>query len=294
MSDKTGIEWTEATWNPTTGCHKVSPGCKNCYAKRDWARLSKNPKTVYFGREFEDVQTHSERLDQPLRWTRPRLIFVNSMSDLFHKDVPFHFIDEVFSIMRQAKHHTFQVLTKRPERMLEWCWSTNSRHGDLLGHFWPGNSNPPKNIWLGVSCEDQATANERIPFLLQVPAAVRWLSCEPLLGPIDIFSLDGPIDVRDGAASPIHWVVAGGESGSKARLIHPNWVRSLRGQCDQAGVPFFFKQWGEWLPVGPDDLQPATFSDKQWLDHDHAAFRVGKAAAGRLLDGIEYSEYPTL
>ena len=199
MSDKTGIAWTDATWNPVTGCSKVSQGCKHCYAEREWGRLSANPKaTAYYGRAFTDVACHEDRLDQPLRWKKPRMIFVNSMSDLFHEDVPDDFIDRVFAVMALAEKHTFQVLTKRPERMLRWFdpGFDNREHavGQAMREIAAARGGddaglpewPLPNVWLGVSVEDQATADDRIPLLLRAPAAVRWVSAEPILGRTDL------------------------------------------------------------------------------------------------------------
>lgn len=252
MSDKTGIAWTDASWNPVTGCTKVSQGCKHCYAEREWARLSANPKaTTYYGRAFTDVACHEDRLNQPLRWSKPRMIFVNSMSDLFHEDVPDDFIDKVFAVMALAEQHVFQVLTKRPERMLAYLTTKNRE--DIIGEkAMPTVSEddfgilewPLPNVWLGVSVEDQATADERIPLLLQTPAAVRWVSAEPLLGPIEIgFAMPWE---RTGPAwkQTLEWVVCGGESGSNSRPMHAEWVRKLRDDCITAGVPFFMKQLG--------------------------------------------------
>lgn len=230
MSDKTGIGWTEATWNPVTGCSKVSQGCKNCYALRDWPRLANNPKTIYFGRQFTDVAIHKERLQQPLRWTKPRLIFVNSMSDLFHESVPDEFIDQVFAVMALSEKHIFQVLTKRPERMCQYLNNPNRRH--LIGDFgilkWP-----LPNVWLGVSVEDQQTADQRIPILLETPAAVRWVSAEPLLEPVDLGD----------AVNHLDWLVIGGESGKDARPFDGEWAASLLDQCE-GKVPVFVKQMG--------------------------------------------------
>ena len=275
----TKIEWTDATWNQTTGCTKVSGGCKHCYAERTWQRLSANPKTVYFGRKFTDVQCHPERLEQPLHWTNPRRIFVNSMSDLFHEDVPYEFIAKVFAVMARCPQHTFQILTKRPERMKVFMMSSSY-------------SNLP-NVHLGVSVEDQETANRRIPTLMKTPAAVRWISAEPLLGPIHLSNLTHPYDPKETRLSAltgmfrhknkvlamymaIDWVVVGGESGPKARPMNPDWVRSIRDQCAAAKIPFMFKQWGEYSP-NPETGQ---------------MIRVGKKAAGRTLDGVIHDGYP--
>ncbi len=264
MSDKTGIAWTNATWNPVTGCTKVSQGCKHCYAEREWARLSANPKaTTYYGRAFTDVACHEDRLDQPLRWSKPRMIFVNSMSDLFHEDVPDAFIDRVFAVMALATQHTFQVLTKRPERMLQWfdLQYDNREHavGQTMREIAAARGGddaglpewPLPNVWLGVSVEDHATADERIPPLLQTPATVRWVSMEPLIGPIDMaevpVGMSGPLR-PDGGTGPdtpkLDWIVVGGESGPTARPMHIEWVDKLRLDCGKAGVPFFMKQLG--------------------------------------------------
>lgn len=278
MSDKTGIAWTNATWNPVTGCTKVSQGCKHCYAEREWARLSANPKaTAYYGRAFTDIRCHPDRLTEgPIRWRKPRMIFVNSMSDLFHEQVPFEFIDEVFEVINCSPMHKFQILTKRPERMLEYF-----QRSEIA---WAVEDGPLDNVWLGVSVEDQATADERIPLLLQTPATVRWVSAEPLLGAVDLERVAWPtkcghrVDVLRGgywnkahciALGPsvdigeskggftnhsdfpatLDWVVCGGESGGpNARPMHPDWAEDLQSQCEEAGVPFFFKQWGEWCP----------------------------------------------
>lgn len=341
MSDKTGIEWTDATWNPVTGCSKVSAGCKHCYAEREWPRMTKLAQ-AYAGRDFTDVRTHADRLDQPIRWKKPRIIFVNSMSDLFHPDVPFEFIDRVFAVMALAKQHVFQVLTKRPERMLEYFKSFNDRSAEARGFnvcAWADKTfgisdaqiadigRTPKglpNVWLGVSVEDQAAANDRIPLLLDTPAAVRWISAEPLLGPVRLSGLFGLItddeDVRIDAlngsfitsryqeeptplGARIDWVVVGGESGPKARPMHPDWARSLRDQCAAAGVPFLFKQWGEWASTWGATTH-LIYGDGTVVrgTHDHpdawknktaeTIARVGKKAAGRHLDGVTHDGYP--
>lgn len=325
MSDKSRIEWTERTWSPITGCTKVSQGCKNCYAEREVeTRWSKNPKSIWFGRKFTDIQCHPEQLDAPMRWKTPSRIFVCPRSDLFHESVPDEFIDRVFAVMALCPRHTFQVLTKRPERMRDYlcarnglgnpeiCSAINSipyglgnRHGAL--------SMPLPNVWLGVSVEDQTTADERIPLLLQTPAAVRWISAEPLLGPIDLRFLTydhcGPWDRQfslnlnaltgfrgtspcSGIDGPrLDWCVVGGESGPEARPMHPDWVRSLRDQCQAAGVPFFFKQWGEWLGVDHQMVNGEWPTDEDY-DFTNDCYRIGKKAAGRLLDGRTWDQYP--
>ncbi len=312
MADKTGISWTEATWNPVTGCSKVSEGCRNCYAERVWPRLAASPGR-YFGRTFTDIRIHEEVLLQPLRWKRPRRIFVNSMSDLFHPDVPDTFIAQVFAVMAIARGHTFQILTKRPERLLAFLsrrgyrdpltgdveddegWGPGSYASwmvrdaleslpdereefyeltlpesawDLPGdpvsfHF------PLDNVWFGVSVEDQKTADERIPILLQVPAARRWVSVEPMIGPVNFEEVPagmfGPLRPHRGAGPEtpkLDWIVCGGESGTHARPMGHDWARSLWNQCREAGVPFFMKQLSQASGPGfrkfesfPEDLR---------------------------------------
>ncbi len=236
MSDRTAIEWTDATWNPVTGCKEVSPGCDNCYARVFSERFRGVP-----GHPFErgfDLTLRPERLDIPLRWRRPRRIFVNSMSDLFHHLVPEQFVLRVFETMFRANWHIFQLLTKRSRRMLSLA---------------PRLTRAP-NIWLGVSVE----SNEyvwRVDQLRRVPAEVRFISAEPLLGPLDRISLDG-----------IDWVITGGESGNRARPCDPGWVRDLRDRCIERGIPFFHKQWGG---------------------------RTSKTG-GRLLDGRTWDQFPQL
>jgi len=231
---KSSIEWTTDTWNPVTGCTKVSPGCDHCYAETFAERWRGTAGHVY-ERGF-DLQLRPERLVQPLEWSSPRIIFVNSMSDLFHVSVPDDYIVAVFNIMKAASWHRFQVLTKRAERL--------KRLSDKLAF--------PENIWVGVSVESPEYF-WRIQFLRQVPAHVRFLSCEPLLAPLGNLPLDG-----------IHWVIVGGESGPGARPMHPEWVRQVRDRCAARGIPFFFKQWGG----------------------------VRKHLHGRSLDGITWDEMP--
>lgn len=236
MTTKTRIEWTEVTWNPVTGCTKLSQGCKRCYAERMAHRLKAmgNPR---YPNGF-DVTLHDDLIDAPRRWKKPTRVFVNSMSDLFHEAIPVPFIERVFQTMAACPRHQFQVLTKRSGRLRELAPSLP----------WP------ENLWMGVSVE-HADVLGRIDDLRAVPAALRFLSCEPLLGPLERLRLDG-----------IHWVIVGGESGPGARPMQPAWVHSLRAQCAAAGVPFFFKQWGG----------------------------VRKDLAGRTLDGRTYDELPTI
>jgi protein gp37 len=215
MGDHSGIEWTDATWNPTVGCTKVSPGCKHCYAEVMHRRLTAMG-LVKYAEPFRTVRPWEAHLEQPLRWREPRLVFVNSMSDLFHEDVPLDYLKCVFDVMVRASQHTFQVLTKRSERLR-----------GVAAHLpWP------RNVWMGVSVES-ADYVDRVLDLAHVPAAVRFLSVEPLLGPIPALPLGG-----------IHWVIAGGESGRRARPMAEEWARDIRDQCVRAKVPFFLKQLG--------------------------------------------------
>lgn len=215
MAEKTAIEWTDATWNPTSGCTKVSPGCAHCYAEILTLRFHRGGPYLP-GKTA--IHMHYSRLNLPLTWHAPKKIFVNSMSDLFHEDIPLSFIKRVFSTMVEAKQHTFQILTKRAERL--------AKVADKLP--WADN------IWMGVSVENQYWANDRIPFLITVPAAVRFLSCEPLLRPVNL----------EPFLQNLQWVIVGGESGFKARPIERAWVISMRDQCLHSRTPFFFKQWG--------------------------------------------------
>lgn len=274
MMNKTTIEWTDKTWNPVTGCTKVSQGCKNCYAERMYERFNGHGT-------FKNVQCHDDRLEAPKKWKEPSKIFVNSMSDLFHKDVPFQFIIEVFHTMAACKQHTFQILTKRSERMLEFF--TDCAYNPYGIPF-----NPLPNVWLGVSVENQEAATKHISNLLQVPAAIRFLSCEPLLDKIDIISY-----LTTGS---IHWVIAGGESGPKARPMHPDWVRSLKNQCCLTEVPFFFKQWGEYVQMHDLMVNEPGIAGKRWFtfDPETSVCMIGKKKAGRLLDGVEHNEFPII
>lgn len=278
MSARTGIEWTDATWNPVTGCTKVSPGCDHCYAETIAHRFA-GTKAYPFG--FA-VTLQPERLGQPFRWRKPRRIFVNSMSDLFHDDIPDDYIAQVFSVMAQTQRHTYQILTKRPARMRsllsrpEFIWPRvwgpiSPDMPDIAYRTWP-----LPNVWLGVSTENQQWADIRIPTLLDTPAAVRFISAEPLLGPISLIRwLNGGF----GNVSPdLHWVIVGGESGAGARMMSPDWARDLRDECVAADVPLLFKQWGAWGPINDKDTMQ----------------RLGKHAAGRELDGHTWDQYPVL
>lgn len=236
MATKSSIEWTEVTWNPVTGCAKISEGCRHCYAERLATRLAAMGNRRY-ANGFE-VTLHHDLVDFPRRLRRPRLIFVNSMSDLFHKDVPEEFIARVFETMAACPQHTFQILTKRSRRL-----------ADLAARLpWPAN------VWMGVSVEDQRVVG-RIDDLREAPARVRFLSCEPLLGPLDDLNLEG-----------ISWVIVGGESGPGARSMSQDWATSILQQCRRANVPFFFKQWGG----------------------------ARKSRAGRELNGRTYDELPVI
>lgn len=339
----TKIEWADETWNPTVGCTRVSRGCDHCYAVRHTRRLAGqlplyrglvNPGKGHFN---GTVRTVPERLEQPLRWRKPRRVFVDSMSDLFHPDVPDGFIAHVFAVMAASPQHTYQILTKRSGRMAEVLgsetfWAVAWEHG--MERWWDmealaymdrlGPRFPLPGVWLGTSVEDQDAANERIPHLLRTPAAVRFLSCEPLLGPLRLsqyLQLDeenGASDFREfhgwgydsysgGFTGPnthgdptyapepgLHWVIVGGESGPRARPMHPDWARSLRDQCEHAGVPFFFKQWGAWVPPDHFEDHPEQVREIQ-KTHEWQkgrSYRVGKKAGGRELDGRIWDEFP--
>jgi protein gp37 len=310
------IEWTDVTWNPVTGCDKVSQGCKNCYAEVMHRRLRGMFPEKYSQPFLGHIQLHASELRKPLKWKKPKMVFVNSMSDLFHPDVPFDFIDDVFAVMDCCPQHTFQILTKRPDRMAQYFAENRAWRVGQLKYAYDSsdydlNGWPLENVWLGTSCEDQKTANERIPYLLLAPAAVRFLSCEPLLGPIDL-SISYPYRSLQ---SQFDWIIVGGESGPKARPMHPDWVRSLRNQCIITGVPFFFKQWGAWMP-GEQNItslnQIASIdkgADVQLINHAGIhnnrvlidgvtepltrMFKVGKHNSGNLLDGVQHLNFPT-
>jgi protein gp37 len=268
---ETTIEWTDAVWNPVTGCNKVSPGCSRCYAETidhrfDHDNVGKLPWAFPASRGGRGVTLHPERLEQPLHWKKSRRVFVNSMSDLFHEDVPDVFIDQVFGIMDGCRRHTFQVLTKRPDRMLPYLTALNNQRIDRGAAAAQGLDfvhrldpiYPLPNVWLGVSVENQLWAERRIPLLLQTPAAVRFLSCEPLLGPLD---LTNALELSSTWGTRCNWVITGGESGPKARPMHPDWARSIRDQCQAAGVPFFYKQGN-----GPRPGQDTLLDGREWRE----------------------------
>lgn len=357
MADHTQIEWTDATWNVVTGCSVVSPGCTNCYAMRlAGTRLKDHPSRIGLTVDSKagpvwngQVRFNAEWLTQPLRWTKPRKIFVAAHGDLFHEGVTDDQLDQIFAVMALRSQHVFQVLTKRPKRARDYLLAlTPDQLGRALRRFHLAGEKatradrfitlPLPNVWLGVSAEDQARADERIPFLLATPAAVHWVSAEPLLGGTDLTrigqhwhlgkeaALDGLRGVRltgkpsleDGAfteawAARIDWVVVGGESGQGSRPMHPDWARDLRDQCGEAGVPFLFKQWGDWTPgenaqstVGRT-VQTADWFNDRWdyetltpastegmhIDDEPTVYRAGKKAAGRLLDGRRHDGYPS-
>lgn len=238
MSDRTGIEWTDATWNPTTGCTKVSAGCDNCYAEALANRLlhdtyTQKPPVVDTPESQADpfaVRVWPERLDTPAGWDDPRHVFVNSMSDLFHKDIPEDFVRRCFEVMLRVNRHVYQILTKRPARAARFI---NTNHSDLFP-----NGLPP-HIWIGTSVESQEV-DYRIQHLMDVEAETRFLSCEPLIGPLSLS--------ETGFEDGIEWVIVGGESGPNRRDMDPAWARTIRDECDAAGVAFFFKQWGGHTP----------------------------------------------
>lgn len=369
MAEHSSIEWTDATWNPITGCSVVSPGCTNCYAmKLAGTRLKHIPSRQGLTRDSKagpvwtgEVRLNEQWLAQPLQWKRSRRIFVCAHGDLFAENVPDEWIDRVFAVMALAPQHTFQVLTKRAKRMREYL---TDRSGKLarfmideyiakapdnptktrainvawpvrsIGDIdWPSDVEmrhwPLPNVWLGVSAEDQARAGQRVPELLATPAAIRFVSAEPLLGPINFAKWlrpgcdrcppwETPCRIGCQHVSRLHWIIVGGESGPDARPMHPAWVREIRDQCAATRAPLFFKQWGAWAPgewhFNLDDhvafvpFDPAVPVEGlsnhdeaqhrvRWWEDDKApeglgSLRVGKAKAGRLLDGVEHNGMP--
>lgn len=321
---KSKIEWTDRTWNPITGCSKVSEGCRNCYADAMFTRFESK-----WGK-FNDVKCHEDKLQKPFRLKKPQKIFVNSMSDLFHEKVPFEFIDKVMAVIALNPKHTFLVLTKRPKRMKlyfdQWYkiagdFDLTEAMDEVQKKLNPLNDNEIedslvydlhpiiflRNLWLGVSVEDQKTADERIPILLNIPASVRFLSCEPLLDELNLNKLNTgfpPFNCLTGGFHPISnkqihrridWVIVGGESGPKARPMHPDWVRSIRDQCQKSNVPFFFKQWGAYYPREQGEWNTYPLEDYDLSDDRMPEFvKVGKTKAGSLLDGEEWKQFPVV
>ena len=339
MSDRSKIEWTDATWNPVRArdpksgrvgwhCVKISPACTHCYAAEHNAkgRAGFGTKLPYAASSPAEAFLHAKTLAKPLHWRRPRRIFVCSMTDLFGDWVDVAMLDEIYSVMAACPQHTFQVLTKRPDRMHRYHLNLAKRIAQIENNpvAWP-----LPNLWIGVTAENQECADQRIPWLLKTPAAVRFLSCEPLLGPVDLSyflpqtpQAECPTEMLPyyNAHCALHWVIVGGESGRGPgiRPMHPDWVRSLRDQCQATGVAFFHKQWGEWLPISQmQDGEPdryvryeeptvqhpegkSVFSvpthhfhyDPETGVQGHSMYRVGKKKAGRLLDGIEWNQFP--
>ncbi len=269
MMATTSIEWTDTTWNPTTGCDRISAGCDDCYALTMARRLKAMGQAKYqtdgdprtSGPGF-GLAIHEDALTDPFTWRKPRKVFVNSMSDLFHARVPLDFVRRVFEVIEATPQHTYQVLTKRASRL--------PRVADKL--------NWPANLWMGVSVESRDGLH-RVDALRQVPAAVRFLSCEPLIGPLGEIDLTG-----------IHWLIAGGESGPRARPMHPDWARSLRDQAVAAGVAFHFKQWGSYRWVAGDRWDAET---QCWVDDGIVPQRVSKKLSGRELDGRTWDAFPS-
>ena len=315
----TKIEWADKVWNPVTGCSPVSEGCRNCYARRMAQRLRGRcgyPKDE----PFRDT-LHPERLAEVSPRQKPSRVFVCSMGDLFQETISVAFIAAVFGMMAWADQHTYFILTKRPQNAMKWfenlkkynlvatydpvlaCAQEITRYGGPVKAYMEAREKkewPLPNVWLGVSVEDQKTANERIPLLLQTPAAKRFVSIEPMLGPVDFMKIprperfkSSPYGWHNWLPQELHWVIVGGETGPNARPMHPDWTRSVRDQCIAAGVPFFFKGWGEWSDVyggTPENAYDRIVPNgrgggwKMW--------KVGKKNAGALLDGVEYREVP--
>ncbi|MEH0194528.1 phage Gp37/Gp68 family protein [Caulobacter sp. CCNWLY153] len=364
MAQQSAIEWTDATWNPIAGCSVVSPGCTNCYAMKMAARVEAMAAANGRTSPYDGLTAPSKAgavwngqlrlvegaLSAPIGWRKPRRIFVNSMSDLFHDDVPDAWIDKIVAVMHLTPQHTYQVLTKRAARqrtyfeglvadLEERLWATG------MYEFMNRPALPLPNVHLGVSVEDQVRADERIPELLATPAAVRWISAEPLLGPIDLTRIQAPRHVPEdhdldwkfnalvagdyyefqdsqgiweGGDGPyrvaLDGVVVGGESGPKARPIHPDWVRIIRDDCANSEAAFFFKRWGEWAPGEANSLRKtlavdgAHWFDDRWdfvriteaegrelhADDEPVVWRVGKRHSGRLLDGFEHNDLPAV
>jgi protein gp37 len=311
----TTIEWTQRpgtigeTWNPTTGCNKVDRGCKHCYAETMHKRLRAMGQAKYAAPFLDGAVGHEDTLDIPMKWTKPRTVFVNSMSDLFHKDLPFSFILQVFQTMQLTPYHTYLVLTKRPEIALEfWKWMKDQMPKG--GQGWT----PPRNLWMGTSANDQESANIRVPKLLDLKGVLRFLSYEPATGPLDLRKIEPAIwrptfdalagietfgDYINRDAPRLHWIICGGESGPKAVPMHPAWARKVRDDCKATGVPFFFKQFGAWAPTTFLDGQgvpTVRFTHEKniftFTDPGQNMIKVGKHRSGHQLDGETIQQFP--
>jgi protein gp37 len=337
----TNIEWADAVWNPIRGCSRVSEGCRNCYAERMAARFwSGDWGLAEFGADGRPRWTgridrgDGKKLMEPLGWRKPKRVFVDSMGDLFHEGVLREWIEQVFAVMALCPQHIFMILTKRPLRMrmlladdgtMRKCVENAARLMGRSRGFVALERWPLPNVWLGMSVEDQGAANERVPELLATPAALRFVSCEPLLGPVDLYTWLPMLEIERESRCPddayLDWVIVGGESGPGARPMHPEWARSIRDQCSAARVPFFFKQWGEWLPedqFGADGDKPtAANTGARWGILDRAGnyfaettawngrtgkasesgevymYHVGRRNAWRMMDGRIWEEVPT-
>jgi protein gp37 len=351
MADTTNISWTDATWNIITGCTLVDEGCRNCYAAHlaaNWPALARHPSRAGLARNNADgvakftgeVRFNEQWLDQPLRWRKPRRIFVCAHGDLFHESVPDDWIDRVFAVMALCPQHSFQVLTKRPDRARAYLANRNDGRSNAIAvkiidllidgkisglisesnypFYEPADEELPllrqwplANVWMGTFISDQASAKARIPDLLRTPAAVRFVSAEPLLGQVNLRRIDmtdghtAELDALTGKVwypgncgessqtflrAKLDWVITGGESGKNARPAHPDWFRSLRDQCVAAGVPFHFKQWGAW---GPDDAIPVeTTGQRKLLSDGNLMIRAGTKHTGHLLDGVAWKQFP--
>lgn len=362
MGHKTDIEWADATWNPTRGCSRLSEGCRNCYAEAMAGRFSK-PGQPYAGvakmtkagaRWTGKVKFFEHLLCRPLIWQQPLTIFVDSMSDLFHEGVPQDVIDQVVAVMAIAERHTFMVLTRRVLRMRVYFadpemparvrrWILTPPAGSALAEFKDGDAcvraairigeGPLSNVWLGCSVEDQPTANERVPQILSTPAAIRFISYEPAIGPVNFARIErrpsdfdklmpgfetvtaltlnaldgyhaieypgsgGLVNVAQSGnrlGPKLDWIICGGESGTGARVMHPDWARLVRDQCVAFRVPFFFKQWGAWRPEHDFSEAPTRDREVKLMPDGVYMHRVGKKAAGRLLDGKTWLQMPAL
>lgn len=325
---QSAIEWTDRSdWNPVRGCTRVTEGCRNCYAESIAARFcgagqpfegfatKKGGEARWTGK----VELQTNRLTLPLKWRKSAKIFANSASDIFHESLPDSDIHKIFAVMALCPQHTFQILTKRPERMAQYC--NSRRHmGDSgicdainqipnhLGNRHGALEMPLRNVWLGVSVHDQSSADECVPLLLATPAAKRFVSYEPALGPVDFAKIqarggDYKFNAFEGQGhdgARLNQVIFGGESGPNARPAHPDWARNTQRQCAAAGTAFYMKQWGEWAEVSLVDKSQEIFDQYDALNYEKmhrfpdgtAMARVGKKRAGRLLDGTEYSEIP--